>query len=312
MPNSETAAQVAANVSSRPLPTLLIVGDPGGLNIARDALIELELGWEVLFAGSAFEALDIPAFREVDVILVDLGNPHIEAVELVEGIHGQFPQTPIVLMSAPFAVNVALECIRKGAVNHFPRELLDTEPAAVLDTLRAAALDHQRRRAVLARLDNVYFEFTLTNDRAQVPAIAGRLSDAAVETGLCDRTAGTRVGVALEECLLNAIVHGNLEISGELRQIDESAYLREIDARRMAAPYCTRRVKVTARISRQEGVFVIQDDGPGFDVTRVPDPTDPANLLRLGGRGILLMRSFMTNVHFADRGRRVTLVKRRG
>jgi anti-sigma regulatory factor (Ser/Thr protein kinase) len=196
-------------------------------------------------------------------------------------------------------------------MNHFPRHLLDTEPLAVLESLRAAALDHKRRRTVLALLDNVYYEFTLPNDRATVPAIAGRLADAAVETGLCDRAAGTRIGVALEECLLNAIVHGNLEISTDLRQVDESAYEREIEARRTAAPYSTRRVKVTARISHQEGVFVIQDEGPGFDVTKIPDPTDPANLLRLSGRGILLMRSFMTSVHFADRGRRVTLVKRR-
>jgi CheY-like chemotaxis protein len=311
MPETEIAAQVAAEEAERPLPTLLIVGDPSRLNIARDALIELELGWEVVFAGSALEALDVPAYREVDVILVDLGNPHIEAVELVESIHGQFPKTPIVLMSAPFAVNAALECMRRGAVNHFPRELLDSEPLAVLETLQAAARDHQRRRTVLARMDNVYFEFTLANDRASVPAIAGRLAEATVETGLCDRAAGTRVGVAIEECLLNAIVHGTLEITSDLRQVDEAAYHREIETRRVEAPYARRRVKVTARISHQEGVFVIQDEGPGFDVSKIPDPTDPANLLRVSGRGILLMRSFMTTVHFADRGRRVTLVKRR-
>jgi anti-sigma regulatory factor (Ser/Thr protein kinase) len=71
-------------------------------------------------------------------------------------------------------------------------------------------------------------------------------------------------------------------------------------------------VTVTARLSRREGVFVVQDEGPGFDVRTIPDPTDPANLFRVGGRGILLMRSFMTVVQFGDRGNRVTLVKRRG
>ena len=248
--------------------------------------------------------------RAVDVILIDLGNPHIEGVELVDGLHSQFPHTPIVLMSAPFGVNVSLECMRKGATNHFPRDLLESEPTAVLETLRAAAGDHHRRRTALARLDNLYFEFTLANDRGEVPAIAGRLATAAVECGLCDRGVGTRIGVAIEECLLNAVVHGNLEVAGELRQADEAAYYREIDARRGQAPYALRRVKVTARISSKEAVFVIQDEGSGFDVASVPDPTDPKNLFRVGGRGILLMRSFMTSVHFADGGRRVTLVKK--
>lgn len=293
------------------LPTLLIVGDPNRLNIAREALIELELGWEVIFANSAFDAHDVPSVRDVDVILVDLGNPHIEGVELVESLATNFPHTPIVLMSAPYAVNVALEAIRKGAVNHFPRDLLDSEPTAVIETLRAAALDHQQRRTALARLDNYYFEFTLTNDRAEVPAIVRRLSQAAIETGLCDSTAAKRMSVALEESLLNSIIHGNLQVSSELRQEDESAYYRQIDERRSLMPFADRRVKLTARISRQEGVFVVQDEGPGFDINSIPDPTDPETLCRIGGRGILLMRAYMNAVHFSDQGNRVTLVKQK-
>src|SRR5262249_38075512 len=151
--------------------------------------------------------------REVDVILVDLGNPHVDGVEVVEALHSRFPLKPIVLMSAPYGVRDALECIRKGAVNHFPRDLLDSEPAAVLETLRDAASDYARRRTVLSRLDNLYFEFTLGNDRADVPVIVVRLADAVVETGVCDRGASSRVAVALEECLLNAIIHGNLGVS---------------------------------------------------------------------------------------------------
>jgi CheY-like chemotaxis protein/anti-sigma regulatory factor (Ser/Thr protein kinase) len=293
-------------------PTLLIVGEPDRLNVARDVLIELELGWEVVFAGSAFDARAITAARSVDVILIDLGSPHIDGVELVEALHGQSPHTPIVLMTAPYRVSVALDALRKGAATHFPRDLLDSEPAAVLETLRAAARDHLQRRQAAARLDRLTLEFTLPNDRALVPAVVRRLAEACLETGLCDPAAATRVGVALEECLLNAIVHGNLEVSSDLRQDDESAYDRQIEERRARRPYAERRVTVTARVSRSEGVFVIQDEGPGFDVARVPDPTDAEHLARVSGRGILLMRSFMTAVQFGDRGNRVTLVKRRG
>jgi CheY-like chemotaxis protein len=294
------------------LPTLLIVGDPTGLNVAREALIELELGWEVVFAGSASEAQAIPAVRNVDVVLVDLGNPHLDGLDVVSTLHTRHPHTPIVLMSAPYAVSVALEAVRRGAINHFPRDLLDTEPAAVLETLRAAAGDHVRKTRAMSLLAHQSFEFTLDNDRAQVPAVVGRLADATVEVGLCDRPAATRVGVALEECLLNAIIHGNLEVGSALRQTDEVHYDRQIEERRRRSPYAERRVSVTARLTRQEWVFVVEGEGSGFDVRTVPDPTDPAHLFRVGGRGILLMRSFMTAVQFGDRGNRVTLVKRRG
>lgn len=311
MPLPESIVQSSASTFGDELPKLLIVGDPYGLNVAHEALVELELGWDVVFASTAIDALDVPVVRAIDVILVDLGNPHIEGVELVGALHSRFPHTPIVLMSAPYGVREALECIRKGAVNHFPRDLLDTEPAAVLETLRAVARDYERRRTTLARLDALSFEFTLGNDRADVPVISSRLADVVVESGVCDRSASSRVAVALEECLLNAIIHGNLGVSSELRQHDEGDYYREIEARRHQFPFSERRVKLTARISAKEAVFIVEDEGAGFDVNQVPDPTDPENLFRVGGRGILLMRSFMTSVHFTAGGRRVTLVKRR-
>ena len=63
--------------------------------------------------------------------------------------------------------------------------------------------------------------------------------------------------------------------------------------------------------TRHIAAFAIEDQGPGFDVAKVPDPTCPENLFRVGGRGLLLIRSFMSSVHFNERGNKITLVKRR-
>jgi serine/threonine-protein kinase RsbW len=93
--------------------------------------------------------------------------------------------------------------------------------------------------------------------------------------------------------------------------VDESHYERLIADRRCRSPHAERRVRLTARVSRSEGVFVVDDEGPGFDASKIPDPTTGDHLFRVGGRGILLMRSFMTAVQFSDRGNKVTLVKRR-
>ncbi len=120
-----------------------------------------------------------------------------------------------------------------------------------------------------------------------------------------------RVGVALHESLLNAIQHGNLEISSELRQEgDEKAFRDLAAARRGQAPYRDRRVRVHARLSRSEAVYVIEDEGPGFDVAALPDPSDPANIERIGGRGLTLIRTFMDEVRHNSRGNGITLVKR--
>ena len=66
------------------------------------------------------------------------------------------------------------------------------------------------------------------------------------------------------------------------------------------------------RLSRDKAVFVVRDEGPGFDPTGLPDPTDPANLDKVTGRGILLMQAFMDQVAFNARGNEVTMIKQPG
>ena len=60
-----------------------------------------------------------------------------------------------------------------------------------------------------------------------------------------------------------------------------------------------------------EARYVIRDEGPGFDLNRVPDPTDMSNLERISGRGLLLINTFMDEVRHNKAGNEITMVKRR-
>ena len=96
-----------------------------------------------------------------------------------------------------------------------------------------------------------------------------------------------------------------------IAESEDNAYRRLGDERTKQPPYCDRRVRVTATLTPCEAKFVIRDDGPGFDSSRLPDPTNPENLLKPNGRGIMLMGTFLDEVKFNDRGNEVTLIKRR-
>ena len=74
-------------------------------------------------------------------------------------------------------------------------------------------------------------------------------------------------------------------------------------------PYRSRRVRIRATLSRSEAVYVIEDEGPGFDPATLPVHTDPANLERIGGRGLMLIRTFMDEVEHNEKGNRITLRK---
>ena len=137
----------------------------------------------------------------------------------------------------------------------------------------------------MADLAGQTFNLTIPSDTAAGMAVQNRILDTLEGMGYTDRDLfGMRL--ALEEALVNAIKHGN-------KLSDDKV------------------VKVACKLSGRSARVVIRDQGEGFDPGEVPDPTAEENLDRPCGRGIMLMRSFMTEVTYADRGREVTLVKDR-
>jgi anti-sigma regulatory factor (Ser/Thr protein kinase) len=140
--------------------------------------------------------------------------------------------------------------------------------------------------------------------------LVSHLQEQAVQLGICDETDCMRMCVALQEALANAIHHGNLQVSSALREGRHTDYHEVIARRSLEYPFRDRSVYVTARLTRDEATFVIRDEGEGFDPSMLPDPREAANLEKASGRGVLLMRSFMDEVRFEDRGRSVTLIKR--
>ena len=125
---------------------------------------------------------------------------------------------------------------------------------------------------------------------------------------MCDPSDLTRVGIALDEALVNALYHGNLELDSALRE-DGDAFQRLAKQRLTQQPYSQRQLRVEATITQQVAEIMIQDDGSGFDPNSLPDPRDPANLEKVSGRGVLLMRTFMDEVEFNQKGNCVILRK---
>jgi serine/threonine-protein kinase RsbW len=106
-----------------------------------------------------------------------------------------------------------------------------------------------------------------------------------VEKAGFDADSQFAIKLALEEALINAIKHGN--------KLDEK-----------------KSVHVEWHVTPQAAEIIIEDEGPGFKRTAVPDPTDEKNLEKLTGRGLLLIEAYMSAVEYSKGGRRVRLLKK--
>lgn len=158
-----------------------------------------------------------------------------------------------------------------------------------------------------ARTRTMYF--VLSNDVLQIRSVLHRLQDGLASLCGCDADAVRRVGLALHEALVNAMHHGNLELSSRLREPDDGRYDRLADERQRQAPYRDRRVHVASRESRRGAVYVVRDEGPGFDVAQTLAAAERAEPSVVSGRGLLLIRAMVDEVRWNARGNEITLIK---
>ncbi|MFW6033153.1 MAG: ATP-binding protein, partial [Phycisphaeraceae bacterium] len=70
-------------------------------------------------------------------------------------------------------------------------------------------------------------------------------------------------------------------------------------------------VTIDSEVSGETIRIAICDEGCGFQPDDLPDPTAPENLTRPHGRGVMLMRAYMTDVSFNEAGNCVTMVRTR-
>jgi Anti-sigma regulatory factor (Ser/Thr protein kinase) len=152
--------------------------------------------------------------------------------------------------------------------------------------------------------------FSLESDPQLVDSLVSHLQMRIAALRFCNSREVLRIGVALQEALANALYHGNLEISSDLRGVDDEAYAALVRERLSQSPYRDRKLHVRSLMNSGWLEILIEDEGPGFNPVRVPDPHDPANMDRSYGRGILLMRTFMDEVLYNETGNIVTLRKR--
>jgi CheY-like chemotaxis protein len=269
-----------------------------------------DAGCDVTYAGNGREAMDLLRRDLPDIVLTDLDMPEMDGRELVQAIRRDYPALPVILMTVTGSEDVAARALRQGAASYVRKRSLAREVVRTVGSVLAVARALPLQERGLDCLTESQFGFLLDNDPARVPPLIGYLEGVASALHPRDRTERLRVGVALSEALLNAIQHGNLELSSDLRQEDEAVFRDLGEERRRQPPYRDRRVHVRASLSRSEAVYVVEDEGPGFDPATVPDPTDPANLERIGGRGLMMIRTFMDEVEHSEDGKRITLRKR--
>lgn len=233
--------------------------------------------------------------------------PGINGLQLVERIREDWPNVPVILMTARGSEDIAAEALRVGAASYVPKTRLANDLALTVQRIVMAAQQERTHSRLMHNLSSGELNFELRNDAALIQPLVRMIQEMLRSLPLEDEAERLRVGVAVEEAIKNAMYHGNLEIGSAL---DEGRSWDELVAERSwSSPYCNRRVTVSVKISHKEAVFAIRDQGTGFVSASFEGDKFDSEAPR--GRGIRLMRTFMDSVEFSDGGHEVLLRKHR-
>jgi CheY-like chemotaxis protein/anti-sigma regulatory factor (Ser/Thr protein kinase) len=288
---------------------VLVVDDSSMDRHLAGAIVQKMEGWQPIFASGGHEALEMLAQGVPEVVLTDMLMPEMDGLQLVQAVRSKYPLLPVILMTAHGSEDIAIQALQKGAASYVPKKSLARDLAETLESVLSSSRTQQQTARLLGKMDLFETRFVLENDTALIPPLVQHLEKDVERLKLSEPSGLVLLGVALHEALTNAMLHGNLELSSALRESDEKEYYRQSIERRGQSPFGERRVTVTARFTPQEMAFTIRDEGNGFDPNTLPDPTDPANLGKVSGRGLLLIQTFMDRVEHNDRGNQITMVK---
>lgn len=128
--------------------------------------------------------------------------------------------------------------------------------------------------------------WVLRDERDALERVQSEVGDALRGHGF-DEAAAFAIRLALEEAMINGFRHGN-----------------------KGSP--DKSVTVDCLVDGGGVELVVTDEGEGFDPASVPDPTADENIEIPSGRGIMLMRAYMTSVEYLPPGNRLRIVFRRG
>ncbi|MHB0957133.1 MAG: response regulator [Pirellulaceae bacterium] len=296
---------------------VLVVDDNRVERILAQGLLRKNPEFVVQCAINGRQALEKIETHPPHLVVTDLMMPEMNGLELVRLLRQQHPAIPVILMTAYGDEDTAVKALDAGAASYVPKaQRAERLVETVERVAEHAAANRSRGRLARCMLD-FRCRYALPSDRRLIRALVNRVQHIMTNMRCASMVERIRIGEALEEALLNAMYHGNLEIGRDefesLRsQLDDSLLERLIEQRCQNPQIRRRRVLAMVHLSTYEACFVIRDEGQGFRPISVSDDADDStNPFEHGyHRGLTLIRSLMDEVKYNKSGNQLLLRRR--
>ena len=295
------------------MPIILVVDDSEIDRKLVGGLLKPHMDWIVQFASDGAEALEMVTEIFPDVIVTDLQMPNMNGIELCHEAKKAAPHVPIILITGAGSEDLAADALKAGAASYVPKSSLATSLLSTVEqvlalTSRATSVHRLMKSNALAR-----FRFDLENDPTLIALVTDFVKITMESIELGDQSDQRHCALAIEEALINAMFHGNLELDPEevravRKAMHEGGTTPEANQRRQLEPYSNRQVHIDLEFKSNAVTMLIRDEGQGFDAAGgLESANQPSQLSCEGGRGLTLIRKFMDQVQYNSQGNEIKL-----
>jgi len=295
------------------MPIILVVDDSEIDRKLVGGLLKPQIDWIVQFASDGVEALDTISEIFPDVIVTDLQMPNMDGIQLCHEAKKSAPHVPIILMTGKGSEELAAEALKAGAASYVPKSalassLLDTVEQVLLLASRNTSIHRLMKSNSLAR-----YRFDLENDPTLIAPMTDFVKMTMESIELGDQGDQRHCALAIEEALINAMFHGNLElepteVQAARKAMHEGETTPEASERSRLEPYSDRKVHIDIEFKANAVTMLIRDQGQGFDAAGgLECANQNSQLSGEGGRGLTLIRKFMDEVQYNSHGNEIKL-----
>jgi DNA-binding response OmpR family regulator len=279
----------------------------------RDSRIPLKKklsrhGYSTLAACTPGEGLELIIEKKPDLVLLNFSCRGEPELEILKEILRAVPNITVIVIGGHSDDSLALECMRAGAADYLKFPL-------VFDPLIRSINRIQEREYCLSIFSKPDTECVIIEDKTiihgnnpeKIPYI---VNQAVLNAGaVCQDI--ELLKMALGEIILNAVEHGNLNISmsEKAEAVNNGTYYELLDQRRTDPRYASRVVTLKVHMEPDAIIYHVIDEGDGFDYRKKFDP-DPRTHIG-SGLGMEIAKNFFSEVSYKGRGNRVKLVYRR-
>ena len=293
--------------SQQPEHVLVVDDDATTLSIMSDVI--RELGLEVSTAENAEDAWSHFEQHKPDLVITDVWMPHGDGLSLTAQVIAREPSCPVIIVTGYGGEQAAIKALKAGATDYLVKPFQLTE--FQMSVNRACSLIRARLQHEQVFPAVIQTEHTVVLDN--IPERVGGVIHLMLKTleECVSESQLLHVRVVLQELLLNAIEHGNLNISAEEKShaLAENRFDQLMQQRRNSPKYSQRRVYVSMFHNLDRGVleFRVRDEGKGFDWESVlQGHSDRLPMAAGSGRGIFLARTLIPQITYHNTGNKVS------